>query len=222
MVDLFRKLNTLVRAQIEGLLDEAPRLPGTRQRRGTGPLNPDDPKIRRDVQLLREQIDEALDREEALLGQLETLRQQATDHSLAADNALLAGADDAARRALAAQRYSDQQIAMLEADLAHHRQMTAALMDQVNVLESQLAAAQAARTEAPAPEPEPSVQAQPAPERTIKVPIVVDIGDVPPVADADSRPTTPEDLPAAPPRSADNLEARRARLARPDSQEKEE
>jgi hypothetical protein len=215
MANLFRKLNTLVRAQIEGLLDEAPRLPGQRKRGGPGPVDPHDPAIKRDVQLLHEQIDDALDREEALLAQLDSLRQQAADLDLVADNAVLDRNDDEARQALTTRRYNDQQIAMLEADLAHHRRMTAALMDQVNVLESQEPAA-------PAPSPDLAAADQPEAARVIKVPIVVDLEDAPPEADAGPRPPTVGELPSeSPARAPDNLDARRARLARQEPEQEE-
>lgn len=207
MSELFRKLNTLVRARIEGFIEDDLRLPGGRKRRQPD-IRPGDPRVKRDIHLLREQINEALDREEALQEQIDALHQDADDLNQQTDAALQQQDQDSARRALGTLRQHEQQITMLEADLAHHRQMTAALMDQVNILESQLAAASARQEAAeesaaadvpadipaekparvpirlaPAPEEAPSgddtpfVDEAPPPEKAVRVPIVVDLSD---------------------------------------------
>ncbi|MBN2470968.1 MAG: hypothetical protein JXN59_09600 [Anaerolineae bacterium] len=243
MSDLFRKLNTLVRARIEGFIEDDLRLPVGRKSRPKD-IQPGDPRIKRDIQLLREQIDEALDREEALQEQLDAMRQDADDLNQQADAALQQQDEESARRALTALRQHEQQITMLEADITHHRQMTAALMDQVNILDSQLAAASSSQeqpvnpptrvpiTAAPAEEePTPPVESEtsavPEAEPVVRVPIVVDLSDeaeeapaAPQTEALDENPPAPPLTSPPPPDDAD-LASRRARLARRDPPQEE-
>ena len=214
-------------------------------------IKPGDPHVKRDIQLLREQIDEALDREEALQEQLDALRQDADDLNLKTDNALLEQDEEGARKIAAVLRQTEQQITMLEADITHHRQMTAALMDQVNILESQLAAAGrkqetesnvAPPAEPPPVEPPPVepearkpiiVQVEDTPsepvdptEPVIRVPIVVEISDETEETAIDPPEPSVAEKPPVPPANAPapentDLASRRARLARRDPPQEE-
>lgn len=129
MARLFNKLNTLLRASIEGFLEDDLRLSRGRRDALRGKA------LDREIAALRREINTALDYEDELQTRIDALRQDASDLDLQADNALLARQEDAARQALAQLKRTEQQIAMLEADLAQHRQHVAALMDRVNVLE---------------------------------------------------------------------------------------
>ncbi len=136
---LFSKLNTLLRASIEGLLEDDLRLPRGRRDAPRGKA------LNREIEALRREINTALDYEDELQTRIDALHQDASDLDLQADNALLARQEEAARQALTQLKRTEQQIAMLEADLAQHRQHVAALMDRVNMLEGLAAEAQARR-----------------------------------------------------------------------------
>lgn len=232
MSDLFKKFNTLVRAQLESLIEDDLRLPVGRRRdrdaRG--------PRSKRDLQLLRDQINTALDREESLQTELDALHQDASDFDQQANDALQRGDEPAARQSIARLRQTEQQITMAEADLTNHRHMTASLMDQVNILESQLAAEQAQAAPPPTPsEPAPTenqatvesaaAEAPPQPE-VVKVPIVVELTDEAEETQDVSQIVQPSEEPPAPPSTTppsddDDLDSRRARLARRDSHKEE-
>lgn len=233
MSDLFKKFNTLVRAQLESLMEDDLRLPvGRRSKQPSGP------RTARDIKLLREQINAALDREEELQTELDALHQDASDLDQQANAALQSDDEATARQAVTRLRQIEQQITMAEADLTNHRHMTAALMDQVNILDSQLAAEQAQSAppppapsepispaaSAPAEEAESAPPAQPEP-KVVKVPIVVEISEEAEETQDVSQivePSEPSPAPASPTsQDDDDLDARRARLARRDSHKEE-
>ncbi|GAB4575477.1 MAG: hypothetical protein Kow0077_27170 [Anaerolineae bacterium] len=164
----------------------------------------------REIALLREEINQALDREEALRSEIAD-RQQAVDAlSAQVDAAVLAKNEAQARRLLAEIRHAEQQITLLNADLAHHRAMTAALIDQVNILESQIAAARAKTQQPPDQPPTPD----PSDAEMVDRPIVV------PIVSAAPETETHEVQDAV--ESEDNLDERISRLARPDTETEEE
>ena len=131
MSNIIDKLNTLVRSNIHSVFD-----------RGTdrGKISRGD-DIDQEIAALREQIDVALDQEEALVAQIAAAQQQiaAWDHQ--ADQALLKGDEAAARRLIQKIQLEQRQIAFIEADLDKHRRATSELIEQVNELEAVVAAA---------------------------------------------------------------------------------
>lgn len=164
MARLFSKLNTLLRASIEGLLEDDLRLPRGRRDAPRGKA------LNREIEALRREINTALDYEDELQTRIDALHQDASDLDLQADNALLARQEEAARQALAQLKRTEQQIAMLEADLAQHRQHVAALMDRVNMLEGLAAEAQARREPAStgSADAEPAAAEQTSPHVTVQ------------------------------------------------------
>ncbi|NPV67496.1 MAG: hypothetical protein HPY64_10160 [Anaerolineae bacterium] len=198
MARLFNKLNTLLRASIEGFLEDDLRL--SRGHRDT----PRGKALDREIEALRREISAALDYEDDLQTRIDALRQDASDLDLQADNALLTHQQEVARQALAQLKRTEQQIAMLEADLAQHRQHVAALMDRVNVLEGLAAEATARQRAAPAD----SANVEPAPAEQTSSPVAVQVTASGPGETAE---TSSAGLPPSPV-TDEELAARRRRL----------
>lgn len=161
MTDLLNKINTLIRARVEGFLSEDLGL--SLGRSGRTPLSADrlGKDIDREVAALRRRIDAALEHDENLQAQIAALRQEAADWDLKADNALLEKDDAAARHAVAQMQRLEQRAALLEADLARLRRDTADLIDKVNMLEGLVADAR--RQQGAAPPPAALQTAEPPP-----------------------------------------------------------
>ncbi len=239
MDSLFKKLNTLVRAQIDSFLEDDLRLP--RRQSSDRSADPTSPEAARLIIHLRRQIEESLTYEDDLEEKLDALQQDYSDLDRQANDALQAGQEDAARQVLSRLQQIEKQMAMLEADLVRHRQGTAQLMDQVNMLEGRVAQVRAAAQQAAAPREEPVENAaDQLPERqtepetpeiktpeqkqgtplVVKIPVKITPEAPQPTSEQETR-LSPESgqRPAATTISAaddpDNLAARRARLARP-------
>ncbi len=137
MNDLFKKLNTLVRASINDFVDEAAstvRKPGERLGK-----NIDD-----EVKALRLKINDALAYEDELKARLDTIRKEVDDLDQQADEAVDAGRDDDARYLIARHKRAEQRMAMTEADLEDHRAVTRELIMRVNELDATIADARRA------------------------------------------------------------------------------
>ncbi|MFC1959080.1 PspA/IM30 family protein [Chloroflexota bacterium] len=220
MSDLFKKINTLVRAQIDGFIEDDLRLP-RRKSRSDVPFDPTGKDAARAIAAMRQQIEKALSYEDDLLEQIDALHQEASDLDRQADDLLQVGDEANARRNLAQLKHTERQITMLDADLVRHRQQTAELMDRVNVMESLVGAAQATAQQSP-----PAQQiTTPTGTQEVNVPVTI-------VVDTD-QPQEPDDSVAKPPPTQneqthttpladDDLAARRARLTqRPPKQQEE-
>ncbi len=111
MTDLLNKINTLIRARVEGFLSQDLGLSLSRSERA--PLSADrlGKDIDREVAALRQRIDAALERDEGLQAQIATLRQEAADWDLKADNALLEKDEATARHAVAQMQRVEQRAA---------------------------------------------------------------------------------------------------------------
>ncbi len=209
MARLFSKINTLLRARVEDFLEEDLRLP--RGRRSERRAVPGSKALSREIEALRREIEAALDYEDDLQTRIDALRQDASDLDLQADNALLAYQEELARRSLEQLKRTEQQIAMLEADLAQHRQHAAALMDRVNLLEGLAAEAGSRRQDAPAAT---SADAAPPPAEEAARPVTVRVTTEESEATVRAMPPEPHPLPV----TDEELAARRMRLARGDTQ----
>ena len=141
MAKLLSKFNTLLRARIEGFLEESLKLPGQLDRGNLLSVDRLGGDIEAEIAALRRRIDEAITYEENIQDELDALHQTAMDWDVQADNALLENNEPAARHALEQMKRAEQRAAMLEADLNAHRRDTAEFMERVNVLEGLVAEA---------------------------------------------------------------------------------
>lgn len=133
MADLISKLNTLVKASIHGALSDDP---DRSQRRNVPSLGKD---IDQEIVALRQQIDSALDHEEKIKAEIESLQREAADWDQQADQALVKGDEATARYAVRQMQIKQQHVALQEADLAQHRISTSELISRVNELEAVVA-----------------------------------------------------------------------------------
>ena len=197
VTDLFRKLNVLVRASINEVLEDAQkavtaplqRIPA--HRLGAG--------IEREVSKLREQVNHALDFENELQARVGQIQQEVTSLDAQADAAVANGQEDQARYLLERMTRAQQRMAMTEADLRDHRIAVQELILRVNELDATISEAQHAQAHptdkvppaapAIAPAARPS-SATPATPPSAK-------GNVPPAPT--TRLTVQQEPPAAPP-----------------------
>lgn len=159
MSSLKNKLNALVRARIQGILGDDPDHPRSPRK------PPVDKRADNDVAALRRKINAALDDEERMAAEIETLQRQIADLDQQADRAMTTGDEASARRVLRQMQLDQQRITMLEADLAEHRRSISELISQVNAMEAAIAEArqQQAAPERAAP---PDAAAPPADQAT--------------------------------------------------------
>jgi phage shock protein A len=145
MTNLLDKLNVLVKSSLNSFLGDAagmPRVPAER-------LGKD---IDGEIARLRQQIDAALNQEDAMLKRLEQLQQQIDSYDQQADAALQRN-DEATARYLIQQMQHQQQLAtMLQAELDQHRRATSEFIERVNMLEALVSDARRQQASAPAGE----------------------------------------------------------------------
>lgn len=127
MPGLRKKLTVLVRSSLRG--ERSDRRPSPR-------------KASAEVVALREQIAQALDREDRLQQTIQASEAEITALDRQADEAMARGDEATARHLIAQLQRRRQQLTLLQADLAQHRHTAADLLHRVNVLEGLLAAAQ--------------------------------------------------------------------------------
>lgn len=140
MTDFFKKLNVLVKASLREALSE-PGLPLTRDRLGSN--------VGREVALLRERVNQALDYEDELANRVSQIQAEVEQLDREADLAVEQGDDDAARRKVADLRRAEKRLEMAESDLREHRLVTQELITRVNELDAAVADAQRAKGDEP-------------------------------------------------------------------------
>ncbi len=148
MNDLFKKLNTLIRANLGDMKPELPR-------REPRPVDFD-----RQVDTLRKRIDDALNHEEKLQTTVIALRDEADKLDRAANAALQNGDDEQARRLLEQLRTTEARLNRTERDLQEHEVSVEELILQVNKLDAAISDAKAEQNIRPRPDftqnPEPN------------------------------------------------------------------
>lgn len=137
MNDFFRKLNVLVKASLNDLLDTE-----GEPRRRTSSAGVSGRDMERDVQMLRQRVDEALRYEDDLAARVQALQAEVERLDREADEALNRGQELEARQLVQQLQRSQQRLAMLEADLREHRLVTQELIVRVSELESVVTEAQ--------------------------------------------------------------------------------
>lgn len=156
MTNLLDKLNVLVKSSLNSFLGDAgasgpPKVPAER-------LGKD---IDGEVARLRQQIDSALNQEDAMLKRLEELQQQIDSYDQQADSALQRN-DEATARYLIQQMQRQQQLAsMLQAELDQHRRATSEFIERVNMLEALVSNARSQQTPASAGEADTQAERTP-------------------------------------------------------------
>ena len=131
MSDLLRKLNVLVRAGLNDLLDT--------ERSATPASQPDilsSQSVDREVRVLRRRVNDALEYEDKLQARVESLRAEVESLDQQADEALSQDMEEIARRALRDLQVARQRLEVAEADLQDHRSVTEDLMLRVNELDA--------------------------------------------------------------------------------------
>ncbi|HEX3050688.1 MAG TPA: PspA/IM30 family protein [Aggregatilineaceae bacterium] len=139
MPNLIGKLNVLVRSSVQSVLGDDPK-PSRRQRQ-TPLLSRLGKDIDHEIAALREKVNVALDDEDRLAAELETLKQRAADWDKQADQAVQKGDEATARHAIHQMQLQQQRAAMLQAELEQHRYETSELISRVNELDAVVAEA---------------------------------------------------------------------------------
>ena len=142
MDDLFKKLNTLVKASVNDLLGD--RRTSRRKPLSPGKIGKD---VDREIAALRQRITEALDYEDKLQARAQELAGEVKRWDKQADDALSQGNDTAARHAVEQMQRAQQRFAMAEADLHEHQIVTQELIQQVNTLETAVETARRSQAE---------------------------------------------------------------------------
>lgn len=132
MNDLLKKLNTLVRANLN-----TPSLPRFERT----------PNLERQVRDLRERINVALQYEDELEAKADALRQEMAQLDARADAAMAKGQEAEARHLLQQLQRLEQRLTIAEADLRAHRRAAEGLIQQVNMLDASAADVRAAQAQ---------------------------------------------------------------------------
>ncbi|MEL6525705.1 MAG: PspA/IM30 family protein [Chloroflexota bacterium] len=141
--NFFNKLNTLVRAHVNNIVD--PMDEDSRERRQKA-LSQKTIRggLQKDVALLRQRVDDALQYEGELQNRVDKLYAELSDWDDKADKAVKEGREQDARYALSRMQQAQKDVQMTEADLQEHRIITQDLLQQVNRLEATVQAAEEA------------------------------------------------------------------------------
>lgn len=139
MSDLIDKLNTLLRAKVNSSLGGS----GSSDRDDSRRPPISDREIDAQLATLRQQIDSALNAEDAMQKQLDDANAQIDALDRQVDAALLDGNDVQARTLTQQLQRQRQQASMSAADLEDHRRATSSLIEQVNELEALVSDARA-------------------------------------------------------------------------------
>lgn len=141
-MSFFKKLTTLVQAQINDLTDFRRDDETSRARRKFLSRHQIGKDLQNDARHLRERIEEALAYETELQNKTDALYAQLADLDDQADSAVQAGQDDQARFLLGRLQQAQRELEMNESALREHRIVTGELIQQVNTLEAILEQAQ--------------------------------------------------------------------------------
>lgn len=142
MTSFWKKLNTLVQAQINDLVDRDRDDQTSRARRKYLARHDVSRNLQNDVKALRERINEALEYETQLQARVNQLYADISNWDAKSDQAIAENREDDARFALARLQQAQRDLAMAESDLREHRMLTQELISQVNTLDSVVSEAQ--------------------------------------------------------------------------------
>ncbi len=144
MADFFKKLNVLVKASVNDLLGDERAIGGARHK----PLTPDKlgKDVDREIESLRQRINEALDYEDQLQARVQTLQAEVGKWDEQADSAVARNDSEMARYDIEQMQRAQQHLAMAEADLHDHQRVTQELILRVNELDAAVADARRAKS----------------------------------------------------------------------------
>jgi phage shock protein A len=145
MNDLFKKLNTLVKASINDILGDDLAIGGPRRK----PLNPErlGKNIDSEIEALRQRVNDAIAYEDDLQAQVQKLNDEVARWDKQADDALKARDDSAAHYAVEQMQRAQQRLDMAQADLREHQLVTQELIQRVNTLDAVVADARRTQQE---------------------------------------------------------------------------
>ncbi len=131
----FKKLNTLVQGHINNVIDPIDEKTSKSRRKA---LSRQDIRggLQKDVKLLRQRIDDALNYETELQAKADKLYGAISEWDDKANQAVSDGRENDARFALGQMQQAQRELEMIEADLQEHRTITQELISQVNMLDS--------------------------------------------------------------------------------------
>jgi phage shock protein A len=164
--DLIKKLNVLIKAGINDVLEDVQKAAPNPSK--FIPQSRLGANIENEVDNLRQRINQALDYENSLQEKIDTVQQDIDNLDRKADAALEQGDEANARYYVERLHRAQQRKTMLENDLKEHRIAAQELMMRVNELDATISEArhreqQAARQEPP---PQRPAQAEPQPQET--------------------------------------------------------
>jgi phage shock protein A len=135
----FTKLNTLVKAHINNVLDPIDEKTSKSRKKA---LSRQEIRgsLQGDVKVLRQRIDDALKYEGELQAKVDNLYKEISELDAKADKAVGEGREIDARTALSRIQQAQREAEMFEADLREHRTVTQELISQVNMLDSTIEA----------------------------------------------------------------------------------
>lgn len=158
MTDFFDKLNTLLRASVNTVLNSVTSPDPARASHLDANASLKD--MDREIVGLRKQIDLALAEEESLVAKLAKLHDQVEAYDQQADAALGRGEEALARDLVQKMQQQRRAAAMVKSQLDQHRELTYQFIERVNILESMVADAR--RQQGLAPRDDAEVAASPA------------------------------------------------------------
>lgn len=219
MADLFKKLNTLVKAGLHDLLSS-----GDNDQSGGAPLPAITPgrlgvNIDRELKAMHERVNDALAYEEKLRKTITALEEEIRTLDAQADAAVERGDEVSARSLIDELRRAERRQAMLHGDLYQHQVVAQELTDRVKELEVMVDAAKRVQTgQAPPENASPLPSLSDVLRRTRET--ITSMGEtIEAAGEVQSPADQPEQSPPASPNSpsaADDLEQRRQRLAKKD------
>lgn len=135
-MSFFKKLNTLVRAHINDVVDRGDDSPISRSRRKFLARHDIQEGLSGDVAGLRKRVDEALAYQDELQTRTDKLYAEISEWDQKADQAVAEGREQDARFAVERLQQAQRELEMNEAALREHRTVTEELISQVNMLEA--------------------------------------------------------------------------------------
>ncbi len=129
MSSLFKKLNTLLNAQLHDLV-------GSQGRPPTLPMQHLGPDMDAQIAGLRARLDAARAYQDDLQARVDALYAEVASWDTRADQALSDGRQDEARYALERLQFTQRNLNMADADLREHQTITEDLLSQINALEA--------------------------------------------------------------------------------------
>lgn len=148
MDDLLKKLNVLVNATINEMLNSGRDADSTGSRNSTSLT---DAQADKQIATLRLRIDETLEFEDGIRARISALQAEVDQWNRTADDALSSGDEAAARSAIEQMNRVQRSLTLAQSDLREHQLVTEELILHVNTLEAALEAERRTQDESSSP-----------------------------------------------------------------------